>query len=136
MKQLISVLFQRFQNLILYGIIGSFSAGIDFLIFYVLTHTFGVYYLTANFISVSFGITTSFILNKNYNFKVKDQVFRRFLIFFSIGLSGLFVSSALLYFFINYFHLTKIFAKLMSIVFVILIQFVLNKYVTFRKKLI
>lgn len=135
-KNILRVLYSKFRNLILYGIIGGISASIDFLIFYSLTNFTEIYYLLANFISVSIGITISFILNKKYNFKVNDKVFKRFLIFVSVGFSGLLISSALLYLFIDIIYLNKIISKFISIVFVVFIQFFVNKFITFKKELL
>lgn len=135
-KQIIFALFYKFRNLILYGIIGIFSAGLDFIIFYALTTIVEVFYLIANVFSVTIGITTSFILNRKYNFKVIDKVFKRYLIFVSVGSFGLLLSSALLYFFIDIVTLDIIVSKVLSIVFVVLIQFFVNKYFTFKKELL
>ena len=90
-------LYCRFRHLILYGIIGSFSSSIDFAIFTLLVQIVGFHYLVANSISILVGITTSFFLNRNYNFKVKDNVKGRFLIFLSVGLCGLMLSNFSLY---------------------------------------
>ena len=68
------ILFNKFRNLILYGIIGCFTAALDFVVFTILSQYVGIYYLLANCISVLVGITTSFVLNRSYNFKVKDKV--------------------------------------------------------------
>lgn len=134
-KKIILTLYSRFRNLILYGIIGGFTAGIDFLIFYVLTTYGDVFYLVANIISVSVGISLSFILNKKYNFKVNNKVLKRFLIFISVGLSGMILSSVLLYFFIDIIDFEKIISKFLSIVFVVLTQFFVNKLITFKQEL-
>lgn len=138
MKVLVShvnSLYCRFKNLILYGLIGSFCAGIDFGIFFLLHKQFGIFYLTANIISVSAGITLSFLLNRKFNFKVEDKGYIRFLIFFSIGFTGLLVSLALLYLFIDIFGLNSLFSKFLSIILVVFSQFMLNKTITFRKNL-
>lgn len=134
-KQKTVSLYDRFRYLILYGIIGTFCAGIDFFAFYTLTTYLEVFYLVANIISVSSGITTSFILNRKYNFKVKDKRVKRFMIFILVGSGGLLLSSALLYFFIDILTLEKVVSKILSIVFVVLIQFLLNKFITFKKEL-
>lgn len=134
-KHIILNIYSRFRNLILYGIIGGVSAGIDFIIFYALTTLGEVYYLFANIISVSFGISISFILNKKYNFKVNDKVLKRFMIFISVGLSGMLLSSVLLYVFIDILYFEKMVSKFLSIVFVVLIQFFVNKFITFKKEL-
>ena len=54
MIDLIKRFYQKFRNLILYGLIGSSSALLDFLTFTLLTEVFGVYYLIANCISVTY----------------------------------------------------------------------------------
>lgn len=135
-KQIILNIYSKFRNLILYGIIGIFSAGLDFIIFYALTTIVEVFYLIANVFSVTIGITTSFILNRKYNFKIIDKVFKRYLIFVSVGSFGLLLSSALLYFFIDIVTLDIIVSKVLSIVFVVLIQFFLNRYITFKKDML
>lgn len=128
-------LYCRFRNLILYGIIGALSASFDFLLFYFLTTTLNVYYLFANVFSVTCGICLSFFLNREYNFKVKNKFIKRLTIFFSIGFFGLIISSGLLYTFVVFLQFEKVLSKLLSIILVVLMQFLLNKFITFKKDL-
>lgn len=123
---------QNFRNLYLYGIIGSISAGLDFLVYYLLTTELEVSYQFANVLSVLIGITTSFILNRRFNFKVTDKVLRRFIIFLSVGLGGLLLSSLYLHVFVEILLFNQLVSKLLSIAFVVLMQFVLNKFITFK----
>lgn len=132
MKEQTKALFSRFRHLILYGIIGSFSAGLDLAIYTVLVSFVGMSYLMANCISVLAGITSSFCLNRNYNFRVRDNVVRRFAIFLAVGLFGLLLSNIILYICIDIFCVHKIIAKLLSIILVVGIQFLLNKFITFK----
>ena len=132
MKCLIKNIYRKFRNLILYGAIGSFTSLLDFAVFSVLTSCVGVYYLVSNCISVLVGITTSFLLNRTYNFKVKDHAKRRFTIFLTVGLCGLFLSNLILYLGISKMGLNETSVKLASIVLVVGFQFLLNKFVTFR----
>ena len=127
-------LYNRFRNLILYGIIGSFTSFLDFCVFTLLCKYIGLYYLASNCISVLVGITTSFLLNRAYNFRVKDHAKRRFTIFLSVGLSGLVLSNVILYIGIDMLHGNEMLVKLASIVLVVGFQFLLNKFVTFRTK--
>lgn len=131
MKAIIK-LFKKFRHLVLYGIIGSFSSGLDFCIYTFLVQVAGLQYLLANCISVFGGITTSFILNRNYNFKVKDHSKRRFSIFLTVGLCGLLMSNIILYLCIDVILLDKLMSKLLSIVLVVFFQFLVNKYLTFK----
>jgi len=130
--QFIKQLYSKFRNLILYGIIGSCSSGLDFLLYTLLVEVFGWHYIFSNCISVLAGITTSFTLNRNYNFKIKDKTRQRFALFFTIGLCGMMVSNLILYLCIDVLDWNKIVSKLLSIVLVVIFQFILNKYITFK----
>lgn len=125
-------IYHKFDHLILYGVIGSFSSGLDFLIYTLLVQVVGLQYIISNCISVLGGITTSFILNRNYNFKVKDKTKLRFSIFLTVGLCGLLFSNLILYLCIGMMGIDKIISKLLSIVLVVFFQFLANKYVTFK----
>ena len=132
MKRIVKTLYQKFHHLVLYGIIGSFSSGLDFLIYTLLVQLVGLQYLVANCISVIAGISTSFYLNRNYNFKVKDHTKRRFSIFLTVGLCGLVMSNLILYLCIDNLGMDKLISKLLSIVLVVFFQFLVNKYLTFK----
>lgn len=131
--ELIKKLYAKFRNLILYGIIGCFTASLDFAVFTLLSKYAGIHYIVANCISVLVGITTSFILNRSINFKVKDKTGQRFAIFLAVGLFGLLLSNLILYVGIDVLHFDKLLVKLASIVLVVLIQYILNKFITFRE---
>lgn len=130
-RTLLTYLWNKFRNLILYGIIGCCSSSVDFAVFSLL-ESFGVYYIIANCISVFVGISTSFVLNRRYNFKVKDKTTKRFSIFLLVGLLGLFISNIILFVCIEQLELTKLLSKVLSIVLVVFFQFLLNKHITFK----
>jgi putative flippase GtrA len=122
----------KYIELILYGIIGSISSMLDFVIYTALCYL-SLYYLIANIISIHCGILCSFTLNRKYNFKVKNNVAKRFFSFYSIGLFGLGLSSLLLYVMVTIRGWNELFSKLIMIVVVAIIQFLLNKFITFKK---
>lgn len=132
MKSFINNLYSKFRNLILYGIIGCCSSGLDFLLYTLFVSVFGWHYILSNCISVLAGITTSFTLNRNFNFKVKDKTRKRFAIFLTVGLCGMMLSNLILYVCISMMSLNKIISKLLSIALVVFFQFLLNKYITFK----
>lgn len=131
---MINKLYHKFRDLILYGIIGCCASGLDFVIYTILVKYICVYYIYANSISVLAGISTSFILNRKYNFKVKDHTVRRFSIFLSVGLMGLILSNIILYICISIIDLNELVSKFLSIVLVVFLQFLLNKFITFKTK--
>ena len=134
MKNKIIILFNRFRSLILYGIIGGFCASLDFSIYTLLCHFEVLPYLWANVISTHIGIFTSFFLNRSLNFKVKDKTPQRFLSFYVVGLTGLGLSSFMLWLMVDMAGWNELVCKLITIVFVSLMQFLLNKYFTFKKQ--
>ena len=128
----ISCIFEKFQHLKLYGIIGTFSSGLDFAIYTLLVEIAEQQYIVANGISVLVGIVTSFCLNRKYNFKIEDHALKRFLIFLSVGLCGLGLSNIILYVCIDKLLMHKIISKVAAIVLVVFFQFLANKYITFK----
>ena len=124
-------LYNKFRELILYGIIGGFCAGLDFVVYNLLGMV--IPYLWANVISVHCGIFTSFFLNRQYNFKDKDKTSKRFKLFYLIGLSGLAVSELLIYILSERMGMEYRLSKIITIFVAALLQFLLNKFITFKK---
>ena len=125
-------LYNRFRNLFLYGIIGGFCAALDFGVYTLLCYFDIMPYLWANVISIHVGIFTSFLLNRSINFRVRDNVAARFLSFYVVGLTGLGISELMLYLMVTVGGWNEVLCKLISIVVVALVQFLLNKYITFK----
>ena len=132
MKGLCQTFLKKSRHLVLYGIFGSFSATLDFCVFTLLVQIVGFPYIFANCISVLSGITTSFFLNRNYNFKVKDHIRRRFFIFLIVGICGLLFSNIILFICIEFLDVNNLISKVMSILLVVFFQFIINKMLTFR----
>lgn len=122
-----------FRNLILYGIIGGVSSGLDALLFALLVKVLGVNEFIANIFSVHCGIFLSFFLNSRYNFKKTDDFKGRFIPFYLTGLLGLALSQGILWLGAH-FGIDALITKLVSIVIVALIQFFINRSVAFRDK--
>lgn len=122
----------KYRQFILYSIIGAASAGLDFLVFTFLTNFFLVNYIIANIVSVNCGIANSFLFNRRFNFKVRDRALKRFATFYAVGSLGLFVSSILLWLFVEVFILEVIISKIIVIFIITILQFSLNKLITFK----
>ena len=133
MKSSIQKILRRYQELIIYCMIGCTGAGLDFIIYTFLMNCVGLHYQLANFISVSFGIVNNFFLNCKYNFKTKDKLLVRFCSFYSVGMFGWALSAGCLWLLIEVLGLNALVAKLGTIFLVTAAQFCLNKFITFRK---
>ena len=124
---------KNIKQLILYGIIGCLSASVDFTFYNVLTICIGLHYNIANSLSVLTGILTSFSLNRAFNFKVTDKVVARFSLFLTSGMLGLLLSNAILWLGVDNWHFSEIGTKVVSIFVVALLQFIFNKFITFKQ---
>jgi len=120
-----------FRQIIPYGLIGLFCASLDASIFSVLRENDINRYL-ANFISVNVGIFTSFWLNRHFTFKVKNLILRRTIKFFCVDYCGLGLSMLIMFIGTTKFGQKDIHVKIISIFFVAVFQFTLNKFVTFK----
>lgn len=120
------------KQMVLYAIIGATSASLDFLIFYLLGTILNINEYISNVISIHTGIALSFTLNSRLNFKKTDKLALRAITFYLTGLFGLMLSSGLLVLG-NALQISANLAKLASIFLVAAVQFVINKFVTFRK---
>ena len=121
------------RELILYCFIGCTGVAIDYLGFLILTNWTTLHYQVANAISVSLGILNNFFWNAHANFKVRSRLLLRFLSFYSVGLLGLGISATLLYLFVECWRWNIVLSKCLAIFFVTMVQFTLNKFITFRK---
>jgi len=132
LKLLINQLVLR-KQFILYSLIGASGATLDYLIFVAMIHWLQLHYLVINAISTTLGVTNNFFLNSRFNFGVKDFMFRRFVSFFAIGLIGMAVASALLYLLIERLHFVPEISKFLTIVVIVLLQYNLNKHISFKR---
>ena len=114
-----------------YGIVGALGLIVDMGIFYLLHKMLGMNYIVANIISSSLAVIHNFILNSHFTFKVKDKLIKRFVSFYLIALVGMALSSGLLALMIDGFRMDSMIAKMISVLIVAMIQYFLNKKLTF-----
>lgn len=132
-KKFISEEFKLFRQIFIYIFFGGLSTIIDIGIYSYLVHFLNISYLTSNAISSSCGLIASFILNTFFNFKPKDDFFKRFILFIIIGISGILLSQMLLWLF-HFISSNYIINKIISALIVAAYQFVLNKVITYKEK--
>ena len=116
-----------------YGIVGVFGLFVDMGIFYILHKMFGVNYIISNIVSSTLAVIHNFIINSVFTFKVKDKPLKRFVSFYSIALVGMAVSSGLLVLMIDGLNMDSMISKVISVVIVAIMQYFLNKRLTFRE---
>ncbi|HEX6258958.1 MAG TPA: GtrA family protein [Candidatus Saccharimonadales bacterium] len=128
---MITSLYQKHRSFILYALIGLCGVTLDYIVFLVLFNAFGVNAALATAISVVCGITNNFALNAIFNFKKRDHIFVRYLLFLAVGMFGLVLSIAIIALG-SQAGLDPNISKLLSIPFIVVLQYFLNKHISFQ----
>ena len=121
------------RQFVLYCLIGASGALLDFSIYSLLVKEAQLHIQAANAIGYASGTVLSFFLNAHYNFKIRDALRLRFLSFCGVGLLGWALSSMILFLTVDQLGWDKYLAKLVTIVAVVLLQYNLNRLLSFKK---
>ena len=125
-------LFQK-RQFILYCVIGATCTCLDFGTYSILVKTKVLDYQAANCVGYTFGTLCSFFLNAHLNFRMTDRMAQRLFSFLIVGLIGYLVSAGLLQVLVGHYGFNKYLSKAATLVVVVLIQYNLNKLISFRK---
>jgi putative flippase GtrA len=121
------------KQFLLYCVIGGCGTLLDFTLYSLLVKFSGLDYQAANAIGYASGTALSFALNARFNFRIADRIALRLACFFGVALLGWLVSAALLHLLVEQFHFDKYLAKLAALGVVVLLQYNLNRRLSFRK---
>ena len=123
---------ESFNQLVKYVLIGVLGLIVAFGIYVILTH-FNINVEIANMISSTFGIINNFFWNSYTNFKVHDRMLLRFISYFLVGQITTVFTTVSLFIFATKLGLPHLVVKTIATFVATLIQFVINKVITFRK---
>jgi len=117
-----------------YILSGAAACVVDYSALVTLTQAFKLYYLTSAAIAFMLGSTTSYILNITWVFDQRAFSDRRLeaLLFFSIGIVGLFLNHYCIQFFTETVKLHYLGSKVISTIAVFAVNFIARKYILFR----
>jgi len=118
---------------LLYCFCGGIGVTTDYLTFCVAIK-FGVWYQAANISGYVAGTLVSFFLNRRITFGVRDQWLRRLSIFLGVAALGYLASALMLWLMVGQFKLDPRIAKLATLPVVVMIQFLLNRRITFNQR--
>ena len=133
MRFFLTALFLNNRRFVLYCIIGLTGTTLDFCLYSALVKWTGVHYQIANAIGYASGTVLSFTLNVLFNFKTRDWLPLRFLSFCGVAFLGWASSAGVLFVTVARLGLDKYLAKLVAMVVVVLLQYNLNRLLSFRK---
>lgn len=121
-----------FIQLVKYVLIGVLGLIVDFGVYTILTH-FKINVEIANTISSTCGIINNFFWNSYANFKVHDRLILRFISYFLVGQITTIFTTISLFIFATKMGLPHLIVKIIATFVATLIQFIINKIITFRK---
>lgn len=139
---------ESFKQIIKYGAVGFIGLGVEWGVFFLVRDVLHLNYLLAHVMGCILAIINNFALNSYFTFKATDKIWKRAASFFAIAGVGLGISILMLPAFVRLINVSLIdtdllhmsekvvqnIAKLATTVIIAVIQFIFNKFFTFKKK--
>ncbi len=128
---------QALRQLVSYALFGCVCSAVDMLVFLALAMWARWDPLIANVVSVTVGLSLSFFLNRQHTFHVTDRPACRYAVFVCVGLCGMCVQELVIAALTAHaapLFSTPLVSKLVALVSAGLMQFFLNRSVTFRQR--
>jgi len=120
------------RQVVRYGFIGALCASLDLSLFLLLVY-FGYSPPIVGSVTYLIGTLTSYLFNRKLTFNKADKTLLRAVLFIFVSLIGAALTSVLLIWTEGLAGLSPLFWRLATLPFIFLIQFMLNKYITFSK---
>lgn len=125
-------LFEKHRTLVQYFFIGISAAGLDFILYVFLFNALGWSAWVSTSVSISVATVYAFTLNMFYNFRLSDQILVRLISYSFVSGVGLLISTAALYEFTDVAGYDGNLVKALTLPVIFLVQYLLNKHITFR----
>ena len=124
-----------FKQFFKFGLVGVVNTLISYFIYAILTYL-GLFYLVSNVIAFAISMTNAFYWNNKHVFKENREnrkaINSAFRMVISYAFSGLIISSALLYIFVDIFKISEYIAPFLGLCITVPLNFILNKFWVFR----
>jgi len=122
------------NQFIRFTLIGSISVILDILILYVFTDLLSLYYFGSAIFSYTTTAILGFVLQKKYTFRDEGKNYlQEFFTYFVISISGLVITSLIIYFGVEQFKIWYLYCKLLAVIVVWIYSYFANKILTFKK---
>jgi len=127
-----------FQQFIKFSLVGATNTIVDFILFYFFTryvHWFSVHYLIANGFAFAVAVTNSYFINHYWTFNKKDSGHNlgEYIKFILVNVFTLFIVEVCLYFLIEQWQIYDLYAKIMIVLISAVSNFLLSKFLVFKK---
>lgn len=115
-----------------FSISGGIATLVDVLLLYVLTDLVGFWYLFSALPSYVIGTFVHYTVSRRWVFVSNGSHIHQGSMFFAVQSLGMVINMTVLFVLVEYFGVWYIFAKLLTVVVAVTLNFNLNKYLTFR----
>jgi len=129
-------LFLKYKEAILYLVFGGLTTLVNIVSYIVCARVFGLGTLTANAIAISLSILFAYVTNKIFVFESKtetlEKLLREFFTFIACRLATAVFDMAFMYITVDILKLYDIGMKISTNIVVVILNFVLSKFVIFH----
>lgn len=136
----IKELYYKYEEIISYLIVGGLTTVVSLATYYLLVYTIlnpkeAVELQIANIISWIASVTFAYFTNRKYVFKAKEKIsFKEGINFYLSRVSTLLLDMLMMYVFVSVLRFDDKIIKLIVQVIVIVLNYVLSKFIVFKKK--
>lgn len=138
MKQKVIKLIKRYEEILKYLIIGILTTVINYIVFVILVNSAKIEMHTSNIIAWIVSVIFAYFTNKLFVFESKSfklKVLTKEILTFGIArIMSLLLEEAILYIFVNLLSMNKLIIKLIANIIVIILNYILSKFIIFKNK--
>ena len=137
MIEIIRKLYKKYEELVMYIIVGVCTMIVSLASYYILANPLGIYYQTANIISWVLAVAFAYVTNKKFVFKSRysglSGTAKEMASFVSSRIASLLAEVISMYFFVQICQIDDNIVKLMNQVLVTVLNYIFSKFWVFRK---
>ncbi len=116
------------KQILRFGVVGGLAFIIDYIVLYVLTDIFHIYYLISSCISFTVSVIFNYILSIKWVFDVnKKQDMHEFIVFIILSVIGLIINSIIMYIMVDIISIHYMISKLLATLIVMVYNFITRK---------
>jgi len=119
-----------------YGIVGAIGTLINLLILFSLTELVGLYYIISEILAYTIVLVNNFIMNKMFTFQeeFRENFLKKFSQYSVISIAALILNLIILFWLVEYLFIWYIFAEIIAMICSFLLNFIGNRFWTFKEK--
>ena len=137
MIEIIRKLYKKYEELVMYIIVGVCTMIVSLASYYILANPLGIYYQTANIISWVLAVAFAYVTNKKFVFQSRysglSGTAKEMASFVSSRIASLLAEVISMYFFVQICQIDDNIVKLMNQVLVTVLNYIFSKFWVFRK---